>query len=70
MELVTHYSRSFRRTYDRSISEQKFENHHLREDIFKGHNQNLKDSEFHSYHQRQGKKMLIIFFVFTSLPYH
>ncbi|KAG5684858.1 hypothetical protein PVAND_014068 [Polypedilum vanderplanki] len=48
MELVTHYSRSFRRAYERSISEQKYENHHYREDIFKGHNQNC--SEFNSYH--------------------
>ncbi|XP_070491660.1 myoneurin-like [Chironomus tepperi] len=51
MELITHhYSKSLRRAYERSISEQNYENHHrFSENIFlKGQNQNfLKERSYH-----------------------
>jgi hypothetical protein len=51
MELVTHYSRSFRRAYERSISEQKFENNPQINEFFKG--ENLRKENISCY---QGEK--------------
>jgi hypothetical protein len=59
MELATqHYSRSYRRPYERSISEQKFENHpHFSQDFYKGHNFNLRRKiQEDSYQQGKQKK--------------
>lgn len=60
MELITQYSRAYRRAYERSISEQKYENHphfsHER-DFPKGQNFNLRKEiqENHSYQQGKQK---------------
>lgn len=56
MELITHhYSKSLRRAYERSISEQNYENHHrFSENIFlKGQNQNFLKER--SYHHQEGR---------------
>ena len=56
MELITQYSRAYRRAYERSISEQKYENHphfsHER-DFPKG--QSFKIQENLSYQQGKQK---------------
>lgn len=52
MELVTqHYARSYRRPYERSISEQKFENRsNFLQDFYKGQNNfNLRKIQEDSY---------------------
>lgn len=57
MELITQYSRAYRRAYERSISEQKYENHpHYSQDFVKGQSFNLRKihEENHSY--QQGKQ--------------
>lgn len=58
MELITQYSRAYRRAYERSISEQKFENHpHFSQDFLKGQSFNLrKIQENHSYQQGKQNK--------------
>lgn len=58
MELITQYSRAYRRAYERSISEQKYENHpHFSQDDFlKGQSFNLRKIQENCSYQRQGKQ--------------
>lgn len=58
MELITqHYSRSYRRPYERSISEQKIENRQqFLQEFYKGHNFNLRKIQEDSYQQGKQKK--------------
>lgn len=62
MELVTqHYSRSYRRPYEKSISERKFENHHhFLQEFYKGHNFNLRKIQEDSYQQGKQQKKKVM----------